>query len=296
MVHNKCERELLEITKAIASLCGASIKMETEPSARGGLKGWITITAKSEKKTPPAKIALVTTLVTATLVTPIHASIGQAARQLIDTLFREKEFSEEQRAQLQLEIGTFKAAVNAMLPKLDQSNLLKKRRSNFYDVLRKYHKVKTISIVMEDASRKPISEEQFMSREEFNNFILISDQLKPLVMENVSIEIISPVLNKGKYKWKGLYNGSLISFTMKSDEFMSMVHSGKVEFKSGTTIHCTLEIEKKINSEGMERVTSYNIISVGSYFENGKSVETTESKQQKQKQTAAKRQLDLFGN
>lgn len=295
LVHNKCERELLEITKAVATLCGASIKMETEPSGKGGLKGWLTITAKSQKKTPPAKIALVTTLVTAVIVTPLHASVSKVAGQLIEKLGATKELSGEQHEQLRIELESISAAAAEKFAVLDQSNLLKKRRSNFYDLLRKYQKVKAVSILIVDEAKKPGNEEQFVERDSFKSFILVSDQLKPVILENVSIEIISPVLSVGKYKWKGVYNGAPISFSMKSSEFMSLVQSGKVEFKSGTTINCVLEIEKKINSEGLEKITSYNILSVASYLENGKPVETTEGKQSKQKQQTARRQLDLFG-
>ncbi|NOS94313.1 MAG: hypothetical protein HOP30_20560 [Cyclobacteriaceae bacterium] len=35
LVHNKCERELLELTKIVAKICGVAIKMETEPSGKG---------------------------------------------------------------------------------------------------------------------------------------------------------------------------------------------------------------------------------------------------------------------
>ena len=61
------------------------------------------------------------------------------------------------------------------------------------------------------------------------------------------------------------------------------------------TINCTLEIEKKITGVGIEKITGYTIIHVVSYFENGKTVETTEGKQNKQKQITSKTQLDLFG-
>jgi len=296
LVHNKCERELLELIKAIAVVCGADIKLETEPSAKGGLKSWITLVAKSEKKTPPAKITLVTLLVNAVLATPMHTSVSRLADLLADNMFADKEITEEQKEQFRLDIAHLKSEAAGRIQALDQSNLIKKRRSNFYDVLSKYKKIKSISVVMTDSSRKPISEEQMMTREGFKSFILKSDQLEPLLFENVPIEIISPVLARGKYKWKGIYNGAPISFSMKSDDFLSQVQSGKVEFKSGTTINCTLEIEKKINSEGLEKITSYNIIRVGSFSENGKSADTAEVKQQKQKPVAPRKQLDLFGN
>jgi hypothetical protein len=295
LIHNKCERELLELTKAIAAVCGISIKMETEPSARGGLKGWVTILAKSEKKTPAIKIALVTTLVTATMVTPLHVSIDRMAGQLLDGWMAEKDIPEESREQFQQEISSLKADVKTRIPLLDQSNLVKKRRSNFFDLLRKYQKVKKVSLNLDDAARKPVTEEQFVDRDAFKNFILVSDHLPPQVHEHALVEIVSPVLSSGKFKWKGNYKGSPISFSMKSEEFISMVQSGKVEFKTGTAIDCTLEIERKINSEGIEKIMSYNILQVNSYQEQGKPVETTEGKQQKQKPEAAKRQLDLFG-
>lgn len=295
LIHNKCERELLELTKAIASACGVSVKMETEPSARGGLKGWVTIIAKSEKKTPPVKIALVTSMVTASMVTPLHVSIREVAGELIDRWMPEKDLSAETKEQFEQGISSLKTEAAAIIPLLDQSNLVKKRRSNFFDLLRKYQKVKKVSLVLDDSSRRPVSAEQFVERDAFKNFILVSDQLPPQVQENAVVEIVSPVLSKGKFKWKGNYNNSPISFSMKSDEFISLVQSGKVEFKSGTTINCTVEIERKINSEGIEKITSYNILHVNSYQEQGKLIETTEGKQQKQKPEVTKRQLDLFG-
>lgn len=295
LVHNKCERELLEITKTIASMCGVSVKMETEPSGKGGLKSWLTITAKSPKKTPSAKITLVTTLIAASMVTPNSASIGHIIEELMDKSMADKELNAVQKEQLRSDIAYLKSEISTKLSVLDQSSVLKKRRSNFYDLLRKYPKVKSISVVMTDDSKKPITEEQVVARDDFKTFIISSDQLAPLILENAIIEIISPVLIPGRHKWKGVYNGLPISFSMKSDEFMAMVQSGKVEFKSGSTINCTLEIEKKITGVGIEKITGYTIIHVVSYFENGKTVDTTEVKQNKQKQNTSKTQLDLFG-
>ncbi len=295
LVHNKCERELLEITKAIAKIYGVSIKLETEPSGKGGLKSWLTIKARSQKKNSTAQIALVTTLVTASMVTPNQASTSIMIAELLDKMLDNKVFDELQNEQLRSIIVDMKSVASSKQALLDQSSVLKKRRSNFYDLLKKYQKVKSVSVVMTDDSKKPVTEEQLVNRDGFRNFILSSGQLEPQILENAAIKIISPVLIKGRHKWKGEYNGSPISFIMKSDEFMSMVQSGKVEFKSGSTINCTLEVEKKVNSVGVERITNYNIIQVSSYFEDEKMVETTEGKQHRQKQNISKTQLDLFG-
>ena len=294
LVYNKCERELLEITKAIASLCGVSIKLETEPSARGGLKTWLTISAKSEKKTLPAKITLVTTLVAAAMATPMNTSINQMAEKLIDKFLNDQEWNEEEQKQIQSEINLLKKLLSEKIELLDKSAVLKKRRSNFYQQLKRYQKVKSVSISVEDSNRKNISEEQFLVRDMFASFLVVSGALAPVVLENVPIEIISPVLGQGNFKWKGKYLGAPISFSMKSNEFMQLVQSGKMEFKNGTTINCTLQIDKKMSSEGIEKITGYTILSVAAYFENGKAVETSEGKQHRQKQTESKRQLDLF--
>jgi hypothetical protein len=295
LVHNKCERELLELTKAVAKLCGVAIKMETEPSGKGGIKSWLTVAAKSPKKTPAAEIALLTTLVAASVTSAHSTSISEAVSALLDKMLTGTELDEEQRKQWEQEIAQVKVATASLVPLLDQSSVVKKRKSNFYNLLRKYQKVKSISVTLTDEAKRLATEEQLVMRDDFKTFIVSSDTVTQQVVEGAQIEIISPVLVIGKHKWKGMYKGTAISFSMKSDDFMSMVQSGKVEFKSGSTINCKLEIEKKTNSAGVERVIGYTIIGVESYSENGKTIETPEAKQKQKQNTVSKRQLDLFG-
>lgn len=294
LIHNKCERELLELTKAVAKICGVNTKMETEPSGKGGLKSWLTITAKSPKKTATAKITLVNTVVAACVTTLGQTAMGEMGNALLESL-ADKVSEEAGKEQLQKDIHTLKIEFANLLPLLDQSSVVKKRRSTFYDLLRKYQKVKSISVALTDEIKKPITEEQLVDREEFKAFIVSSNTVAPQVVENAEIEIISPVLMKGKHKWRGIYKGEPISFVMKSDDFMTLVQSGKVEFKSGSTIACTLQIEKKINGVGVERIMGYNILGVSSYSENGKTIETPEAKQKQKQAVVSKRQLDLFG-
>jgi hypothetical protein len=294
LIHNKCERELLELTKATAKICGVNVKMETEPSGKGGLKSWLTITAKSPKKTAPGKIALVNTVVAACVVASGQTSMGGMGKALLDSLAGNAS-EEASKEQLQKEIHALKNEFANLLPLLDQSSVVKKRRSTFYDLLRNYQKVKSISVALTDETKKPITKEQLVAREEFKAFIISSNTVAPQVVENAEIEIISPVLMKGKHKWRGMYKGEPISFVMKSDDFMTLVQSGKVEFKSGSTISCTLQIEKKINGVGVERIMGYNILGVASYSENGKTIETPEAKQKQKQAVVSKRQLDLFG-
>ena len=295
LVHNKCERELLELTKIVAKICGVSIKMETEPSGKGGLKSWLTVSAKTPKKTPAIKVALVNTLVAASVATPHSISAQAAMESLTNKLFADKEMDDAQRTQLHHEVNQLKEQATQLIALLDQDSVIKKRRSNFYDLLRKYQKVKSISVTLTDDAKKTITEEQIIARDGFAQFLITANTSTSQIIDQAQIEIISPVLMKGNHKWKGLYNGAAISFVMKSEDFMGLVQSGKVEFKSGSMITCTLQIEKKINGAGVERIIGYNILGVGGYSENGKTIETPEGKQKQKQNVISKRQLDLFG-
>jgi hypothetical protein len=294
LVYNKCEREILELTKAVAKVCEVAIKMETEPSGKGGLKSWLALIPRYPKKTSAAKMKLVTALVGTVIV----AQDQKIANELM-TMWMDKLSEANDNADI------VKEEAQKKLLLLEQNGVVKKRRSNLYDLLRKYSKVKSFSVALTDEAKKPLTEEQLVEREAFKTFVLSANAMAPQILENASIEIISPVLVSGKQKWKGMYKGTLISFVMKAEEFMTMVQSGKVEFKSGSTIICTLQIERKMTATGTEKITNYNIIAVNSYEEKGKPTEKippVEIKQPKQKASAtpkpnnvSDRQLDLFG-
>ncbi|RZK38404.1 MAG: hypothetical protein EOO61_07990 [Hymenobacter sp.] len=122
----------------------------------------------------------------------------------------------------------------------------------------------------------------------------MTDELQTVAQENAVIEIIAPVLKKGKYKWIGHYNGNTIHFNMKSEEFRKLVQDGNIEFKNGSSITCSLEIRRKISGEGVELITGYDVIRVDYYFQNSKPVETKEGKSYRQVKEAQSAQLNFF--
>ena len=71
-----------------------------------------------------------------------------------------------------------------------------------------------------------------IKREEFQKYILVSNELETFVDEKAIVEIVSPVLKKGNYQWRGIYNGEALRFNMKSNEFKTLVQSGNIEFKN----------------------------------------------------------------
>ena len=70
--------------------------------------------------------------------------------------------------------------------------LTKKKKSNFYETLENYHKVNKVSFVVENNDKNKIEDEKIVTREKFKEYILVSDDLEPVEIDNAIIEIISP--------------------------------------------------------------------------------------------------------
>jgi len=143
-----------------------------------------------------------------------------------------------------------------------------------------------------------MEESLFVQRTDFDKFILESDELDSIIDENATIEIISPVLKKGKYKWKGIYskvNGP-IDFYMKDHLFKQNVIAEGIEFKNGTFIECVLEISRKINEIGDIYNSSFSVLTVLKKHDENIVTETVQGKKYRQEKEAIKRQFNLFDN
>lgn len=296
LIQNKCEFELLQILKEIAQNFNLEIIIETEPLAEGGLRRWFTIVKKEENRKAVITTALIVSFASTVLFSPITTALTETTKHIIDNIFEDKEIKNLQEEKLKEEIINLKLDAEIKVQQLSKNNIIIKRRSNFFEALEKYPKVEKVSIIIENKEKQPITKEIFISQINFKEYIIVSDDLQPIQIENAIIEIISPVLKKGNYKWRGIYNGETVSFNMKSPEFKTLVQTGKIEFKNGFSIKCNLEIERKLNNNGEEFITNYNITSVLGYFVNDKPMETNEGIKYRRQQEADKRQLSLLQN
>ena len=79
-----------------------------------------------------------------------------------------------------------------------------------------------------------------VKREQFDYYILRSDELPSVKDNKATIEIISPVLKDARYRWKGIYNkgGETIDFYMCDEDFKKDMFDEKIAFKSGMCIDC----------------------------------------------------------
>lgn len=300
LIQNKCEYEFLYIIKEISKIYEYEIIIETEPFAEGGIRRWFKIISKKENKNATITTGLITAFATLVLITPLGQTLGEISKTLINKIFEDKELIELQKEKIKEEIEGTRLDNKIKKQSIDKSeeifsnNKINKRKSNFYEALESSPKIEKISVTLENEEKESLCDSVFINKSQFNNYIYASDELDPIYVEDATIEIISPVLKKGNYRWRGIYNGEIISFSMRSNEFKTLVQTGKIEFKNGSSIKCHLEIQHKFDSNGEEQIIGYNILRVNEYFENDKPVETPEGKKYRQKREAEKQQLNFF--
>lgn len=267
-VQNKCEHELLSIISEIASKFNSNIIVETEPFGEGGLRRWFRIGSLTDIQKGIIATAFITTIFTGLIVTPVSTTLSEVTKKIIERLFEDDELKSLLKEKTEVELNNLKLDTYLKLQQLSEHKTIAKRRSNFYLALKKYPKTDKVTFSIEDNDKKTVLAGINVQRKDFDEYIIFSDVLEPIVDENAIIEIVSPILKKGNYKWRGIYKGVLLSFNMKSNEFKTLVQTGKIEFKNGSTINCVLEIRRKMNSDGEEIITGYDIISVNENSEN----------------------------
>lgn len=308
---NKGEWELLYLMKEIALVCNVNIRIETKAIAEGGVIQKFKIYINSVKE-GTISYGLLMTLLTGLIGTPL--SIG--ATRLIEKLFEDTEMIELQKEKMKAEIESLKE--DAKLTKTQRENIeihtqkekyklycqkltdslkVAKRASNYYEQISKEKRIEKISVSLVDSQTNEAKRTKTISKSEFANFILVSNELDPLIDEKAVIEIVSPVLKKGKYQWRGIYNGDILQFNMKSSEFKILVQTGRVEFKNGTCITCVLEMKRNLNNLGEEVIISYNVLKVIDYYDSvSPPQKTNEGIRYIQKKEEKKRQLNLFSD
>lgn len=293
-VFNKCEYEFLGIVKELAATLKVRVDVEIEPLEEGGIRALLKLYRDNKDA---VKVAFLIYLLTDLLCTPIKTSFEYITQEVLNSFFEDPEIkkldNEKKKAELKLDILKIKAETERLCRNLDE-NKIQKKRSNYYESASECKKIEKISFSATDDSKEDV----FLSKEvlstEFGMYIMTSDELDPEQDENATIEIISPVLKKGEYQWLGIYQGEVIQFKMKSNEFKTLVLTGQVPFKNGSAITCLLIKNKKIDSQGDVKVTGYKVLEVYNFFENDTPIETPEGKRRRQKKEREERQLTLL--
>lgn len=295
-VFNKCEYELLGIIKEVSTALKVQIEIETMPMGEGGLKAWLKC---HEITGNQVLLSIVLFLCTEIVFTPVTTTLEYLTNKILEYVFEDPEIKaledEKKKEELRYDIAKLKRQTQLLSDSINE-NKIKKKKSNYFESASKCKKIEKISISVTDEYKQKYSTPKEVVATDFPLYIMTSDELEPDNDEQAIIEIVSPVLKKGKYMWVGIYNGNVIQFKMKSNEFKTLVQTGQIPFKNGSSIQCHLVTNKKINSEGEVKITGYEVIAVDKYFMNDTPIETPEGKRRRQRKEIEKKhqQLNLF--
>lgn len=289
VIRNKCEHEFLEIVKHVSSLFNVEFEIESEAYSEGGLREWWSLTVKKN----PTLAAII---------------IGVLINVLSNYITTDRELNELQKQELRLSIEKLKQDLeenkeetptfhieNAIFI-INNDIKVQKHKSNFYKNLAGYRKVTKIETTALSEGNEPTNKPVPVERTDFGKFILTSDDMPSELDDLAVIEIVSPVLTNTKYKWKGIYKGEPIDFSMKDKEFKEAVISDKETFKNGTYIECVLEISRKVSDFGEVKNSGYSVLTVIKKDDGVSQIITKQGKRYLDEQDANKRQLSINFN
>ncbi|MBF0695400.1 MAG: hypothetical protein IR153_10135 [Flavobacterium sp.] len=282
-IKNKAEAELLKIFKEIATFLELDLSLEIEAVEEGGIKEFFKILNSKKNRKQTQRVLIAVGVIFSGVVTNI----------ISDQFTNNSELEELQIEETKLNIQKLKkdlveeenpdnyhvTVVNNITFQLSNNDKIKFHRSNFYTQLLAEPKVEKVSITEVDENKKPISEEKTVNRSDFKNFIIEKVKIESEFIENANIEIVSPVLKSGKMKWRGYYDSKPISFNLLDSEFKNMVSNREVSFVNGTSIKCTIELEKEMDDDGNVKIVEINVFDVTNVFEGQSSIVTKRGKQ-----------------
>lgn len=295
LIRNSTEKELLQLIERIAEELEIDFEIESFAFEEGGLREFFKLVAKKGKKQKflggiVAGIIISVLSHHATRDFEQEALDKEKTRLEIEKLKKELEQVEDDKPNEEL-VRTAVAIFNIDIKVV-------KHRSNFYNKLNQYPKVYKIeTTAFKDKDEKGIT--SVVDKSDFDKFILQSDDLAPEFDDKAVIEIISPVLKMGKYKWRGIYlkTNEPISFYMKDHEFKQHVVSDGIPFQNGSQIICELEIERRINEIGEIENHEYSVILVSEVLNSEQRVETEHAKRIRRDRDELGNQTSLnFGN
>ncbi|QXC32673.1 hypothetical protein [Aeromonas sp. FDAARGOS 1407] len=262
VIRNRCEAEILAILIEAADILSIDISVNSEAYAEGGFREfWRLLGAHGNQIT----ILLVIISIILSRVPVSDPEIEALEKEIKQLTIEEKKLN-IQKLKLELQEKPVekidKAVIGMAASYVDKSLKFVKRRSNLYAHLNRYHKVKKVGFNILGKDFEPIDNESIIDRIDFKKFILSSNKLNSEVDESAVIEIVSPVLKEGRYRWKGIYEEKTITFDMLDAQFKEDVLLEKVAFKHGSAITCVLRIGRELDEVGDVKVTGYAVSTV----------------------------------
>lgn len=293
MITHRCEKEVLSLIRLLGDMLDVKMTVYNEPCVDEVYKEVWAVAGGSSRS-----ISIVLNIFMQVLTRPLLSVGGQP---LINRSVVDEEKMLRELAFFRRELKLKKASVmpRELIELLNTMPRFCKIKSNFYEALRGYPKVTKIAVRELGENNRSRSGVLDVKCEQFNYYILRSDELPTIKDNKAIIEIISPVLKNSRYRWKGIYNkgGETIDFYMDDEDFKKDMFDEKISFKSGMCIDCVLNVERRLNEMGETVNVSYAVETVIRTRFDKMEIITAQGKRHLRKLEAEKKQLtlDLFG-
>lgn len=267
-LRNDCEAELLILFYEIADIFGIEVSIESEAFQEGGLVEILKIIGEHTDK-----ITLLISILSlvSTRYLPKDKELIELQKKNL-RLDNQKKAQEILKNQIELKSDFPEYDIDSLLKVIDSDYKVSWHRSNYYKKIRHYPKVTKISTRSLGSKNKPVNEKynREVERKNFNKFIISSNSLSPMEDSEAIIIIISPVIQKGDFSWKGYYDNEVISFKVTDKEFNNAVQRKEYKFTNGMAINCSIERTRIINDNGEIKYKKNTVREVHSVEKDGK--------------------------
>lgn len=286
-IANKSQRDFLLLAREISKALGVDVEIEVYPLAEGGIRNFFRF--KDREVKVGVSVAAFTMVLSVFIVNPA----SQITAEWVKAMFADDELIELQKENLRLQNQKLSLDTKIAEAHLDKNAKAIIHKSMFYKALRESSEIEEISISAFGEKNNCIFPERKVPYQNFPDYIVDSNSLPTITDDTAEIEIISPVLKQGDYKWRGIYKNEVISFSMKSHEFNQKVLNGEINFKNGFLIKCSLNIFRYLNENGEEKTRGYAVQRVDSYSVSDRPIETNEGRRKKLEREREEAQLKL---
>ena len=290
VVKNKCEAELLAVAYEIIDLLDLDVTINAEALREGGVKELWNLFVKETSVGEKIVIVLMLLQTAIALIPKNDPELVKLQKEEIALSIEEKKLN-IQKLEDELANGEVSEATKAII---NGNPKIVTRRSNFYRKLNFGEEVKEVGFSTLDKNQEPLGNEIIIPKRDFPHFILRTNKLPIDTDENAQIEIVAPVLQKGNAKWRGIYKGETINFSMNDPDFKEAVLAKQISFKNGDVIVCVLDIHRELNEIGEVKPKDYIVRIVLDKHENGVLTETSEGKKYRREKKVRDSQGELF--
>lgn len=210
-VRNAMEKDLLKLISEVGRTLNINMQINSEVKKEGGLIDAFNLTIVLSVGSAAA--IYFRTSINQIITYYFTGGFYKNKDTILNNALKEEELK---RSKIQTEKAELESRILKEYNALEANHKLNRNISNFYKKAKNYEKIKKIGYQFNN------SNELCIERNQFKSFII--DGNKDMeVVEDADIEIISPVLKEGKYKWRGIYNGEKIDFSMGDSGFKNAV-------------------------------------------------------------------------